>query len=63
MEPKDIVTKISTNSQSRIDNDNYYSLINDRAKWIKSQQSNKSISLNFDIYNNYLSDQREKKKV
>ena len=59
---KDIVTKISTNSQSRIDNDNYYSLINDRAKWIKSQQSNKSISLNFDIYNNYLSDQREKNK-
>ena len=59
---KEIVTKISTNSQSRIDNDNYYSLINDRAKWIKSQQSNKSISLNFDIYNNYLSDQREKNK-
>ena len=59
---KDIVTKISTNSQSRIDNDNYYSLINDRAKWIKSQQSNKSISLNFDIYNNYLIDQREKNK-
>ena len=59
---KDIVTKISTNTQSRIDNDNYYGLINDRAKWIKSQQSNKSISLNFDIYNNYLSEQREKNK-
>ena len=59
---QDIVTKISTNCQSRIDNDNYYTLINDRAKWIKSQQSNKSISLNFDIYNNYLIDQREKNK-
>ncbi len=59
---KDIVTQISTNTQSRIDNDNYYGLINDRAKWIKDQQSNKSISLNFDIYNNYLSEQREKNK-
>jgi len=59
---RDVVAKISINTQSRIDNDNYYSLINDRAKWIKDQQSNKSISLNFDIYNKYLIQQREKNK-
>ena len=36
--------QISIKTQNRIDNDDYYSLIIDRAKWIKDQQLNKSIS-------------------
>ena len=54
--------QISIKTQNRIDNDDYYSLIIDRAKWIKDQQLNKSISLNFNIYNKYLNQQRNKNK-
>ena len=43
-------------------NQNYYSLINDRAQWLKDQQSKKTISLNFNSYNSFLNQQREKNK-
>jgi len=59
---RDYLNKISSENQSRIDNDDYYSLINDRAQWLKDQQSNKTISLNFNSYNNFLTKQREKNK-
>ena len=59
---RDYLNKISTENQSRIDNDDYYSLINDRAQWLKDQQSNKTISLNFNSYNSFLNKQREKNK-
>ena len=58
----DFVNKISLLTQSRIDNDDYYSLINDRAKWLKDRQLNKSISLNFNSYNKFLNQQRDKSK-
>ena len=59
---RDYLNKISSKNQSRIDNDDYYSLINDRAQWLKDQQSNKTISLNFNLYNSFLTKQREKNK-
>ena len=59
---RDYLNKISSENQSRIDNDDYYSLINDRAQWLKDQQSNKTISLNFNSYNSFLNKQREKNK-
>ena len=59
---RDYLNKISLENQSRIDNDDYYSLINDRAQWLKDQQSNKTISLNFNSYNSFLIKQREKNK-
>ena len=59
---KDFVNKISLLTQSRIDNDDYYSLINDRAKWLKDRQLNKRISLNFNSYNKFLNQQRDKSK-
>ena len=59
---RDYLNKISSENQSRIDNDDYYSLINDRAQWLKDQQSNKTISLNFNSYNTFLTKQREKNK-
>ena len=59
---RDYLNKISLENQSRIDNDDYYSLINDRAQWLKDQQSNKTISLNFNSYNSFLTKQREKNK-
>ena len=58
----DFVNKISLLTQSRIDNDDYYSLINDRAKWLKDRQLNKSISLNFNSYNKFLNQQRDRSK-
>ncbi len=59
---RDYLNKISSENQSRIDNDDYYSLINDRAQWLKDQQSNKTISLNFNSYNSFLTKQRQKNK-
>ena len=59
---RDYLNKISSENQSRIDNDDYYSLINDRAQWLKDQQSKKTISLNFNSYNSFLTKQREKNK-
>ena len=59
---RDYLNKISSENQSRIDKDDYYSLINDRAQWLKDQQSNKTISLNFNSYNSFLNKQREKNK-
>ena len=59
---RDYLNKISSENQTRIDNDDYYSLINDRAQWLKDQQSNKTISLNFNSYNSFLTKQREKNK-
>ncbi len=59
---RDYLNKISSENQSRIDNDDYYSLINDRAQWLKDQQSNKTISLNFNSYNSFLIKQKEKNK-
>ena len=59
---RDYLNKLSSESQTRIDSDAYYSLINDRALWLKDQQLNKSISLNFSSYNSFLNKQREKNK-
>ena len=59
---RDYLSKLSSESQTRIDSDAYYSLINDRALWLKDQQLNKSISLNFSSYNSFLNKQREKNK-
>ena len=59
---RDYLNKLSSESQNRIDSDAYYSLINDRALWLKDQQLNKSISLNFSSYNSFLNKQREKNK-
>ena len=59
---RDYLNKISSENQSRIDNDDYYLLINDRAQWLKDQQSKKTISLNFNSYNSFLTKQREKNK-
>ena len=59
---RDYLNKISSENQSRIDSDDYYLLINDRAKWLKDQQSKKTISLNFNSYNSFLTKQREKNK-
>ena len=59
---RDHLNKISAETQNRIDSDDYYSLINDRAQWLKDQQSNKTISLNFNSYNNFLNKQRQMNK-
>ena len=59
---RDYLNKISLQNQIRIDNDDYYSLIKDRAQWLKDQQSKKTISLNFNSYNSFLNQQREKNK-
>ena len=59
---RDYLNKLSSESQTRIDSDAYYSLLNDRALWLKDQQLNKSISLNFSSYNSFLNKQREKNK-
>ena len=59
---RDYLNKISSENQSRIDSDDYYLLINDRAQWLKDQQSKKTISLNFNLYNSFLTKQREKNK-
>ena len=59
---RDNLNKISKQTQNRIDSDEYYSLINDRAQWLKDQQSNKTISLNFNSYNNFLNKQRQMNK-
>ena len=55
---RDYLNKISIETQNRIDSDDYYSLINDRAQWLKDQQSSKTISLNFNSYNTFLNKQR-----
>ena len=55
---RDYLNKISIETQNRIDSDDYYSLINDRAQWLKDQQSSKTISLNFNSYNSFLTKQR-----
>ena len=59
---RDYLNKISSVTQNRIDSDDYYSLINDRARWLKDQQLNKIISLNFTSYNSFLNKQRKNNK-
>ena len=59
---RDYLNKISSETQKRIDSDDYYSLINDRARWLKDQQLNKTISLNFTSYNSFLNKQRKNNK-
>ena len=59
---RDNLNKIFSETQNRIDSDDYYSLINDRARWLKDQQLNKSISLNFTSYNSFLNKQRKNNK-
>ena len=59
---REYLNKISLETQNRIDSDDYYSLINDRAKWLKDQQLNKTISLNFNSYNSFLNKQRKNNK-
>ena len=59
---RDYLNKISSVTQNRIDSDDYYFLINDRARWLKDQQLNKIISLNFTSYNSFLNKQRKNNK-
>ena len=53
---------ISSNAQSRVDDNNYLKLISKRADWIEKQQKNKSIPLKFLTYQNYLDENKNKTK-
>lgn len=53
---------ISSNAQSRVNNNNYLKLISKRADWIEKQQKNKTIPLKFLTYQNYLDENKNKTK-
>jgi len=53
---------ISSNAQSRVNDNNYLKLISKRADWIEKQQKNKSIPLKFLTYQNYLDENKNKTK-
>ena len=53
---------ISSNAQSRVNDNNYLKLISKRADWIEKQQKNKTIPLNFLTYQNYLDENKNKTK-
>ena len=53
---------ISSNAQSRVNDNNYLKLISKRADWIEKQQSNKNIPLKFLTYQNYLLENKIKTK-
>ena len=53
---------ISSNAQSRVNENNYLKLISKRADWIEKQQKNKTIPLKFLTYQNYLDENKNKTK-
>jgi len=53
---------ISSNAQSRVNDNNYLKLISKRADWIEKQQKNKTIPLKFLTYQNYLDENKSKTK-
>ena len=53
---------ISSNAQSRVNDNNYLKLISKRADWIEKQQKNKIIPLKFLTYQNYLDENKNKTK-
>ena len=53
---------ISSNAQSRVNDNNYLKLISKRADWIEKQQKNKTIPLKFLTYQNYLNENKNKTK-
>ena len=53
---------ISSNAQSRVNDNNYLKLISKRADWIEKQQKNKKIPLKFLTYQNYLGENKNKTK-
>lgn len=53
---------ISSNAQTRVNDNNYLKLISKRADWIEKQQKNKTIPLKFLTYQNYLNENKNKTK-
>ena len=53
---------ISSNAQSRVNDNNYLKLISKRADWIEKQQKNKTIPLKFLTYQNYIDENKNKTK-
>jgi len=53
---------ISSNAQTRVNDNNYLKLISKRADWIEKQQKNKTIPLKFLTYQNYLDENKNKTK-
>ena len=53
---------ISSNAQSRVNDNNYLKLISKRADWIEKQQKNKTIPLKFLTYQKYLDENKNKTK-
>ena len=53
---------ISSNAQSRVNDNNYLKLISKRADWIEKQQKNKTIPLKLLTYQNYLDENKNKTK-
>ena len=59
---KENFSKISLDSQIRIDNNEFSALIEDRAMWIKNQQNNRSFNLNLDKYRKFIDKQKNENK-
>ena len=59
---KENFSKISLDSQIRIDNNEFSALIEDRALWIKNQQNNRSFNLNLDKYRKFINKQINENK-
>ena len=59
---KENFSKISLDSQIRIDNNEFSELIEDRALWIKNQQNNRSFNLNLDKYRKFIDKQKNENK-
>jgi len=59
---KENFSKISLDSQIRIDNNEFSALIEDRALWIKNQQNNRSFNLNLDKYRKFIDKQKNENK-
>ena len=53
---------ISSNAQTRVNDNNYLKLISKRADWIEKQQKNKTIPLKFLTYQKYLDENKNKTK-
>ena len=59
---KENFSKISLDSQIRIDNNEFSALIEDRAMWIKNQQNNRSFNLNLNKYRKFIDKQKNENK-
>ena len=59
---KENFSKISLDSQIRIDNNEFSELIEDRALWIKNQRNNRSFNLNLDKYRKFIDKQKNENK-